>query len=95
MQVHLGSLALGGVLAAGGFLLGSGTLLRPVQAGATTDVNGRIVTSDDSAPGRIYHWETMGSELKSVTVYDCDRDAGTVAVKRIEPRNSGGRGGGR
>lgn len=96
MQIHLSSLALGGVLVAGGFMLGSGALpTRAAQAGATADANGWVVTSDDAVPGRIYVWATSGSDLRSVSIHDCDRAAGTVTSRKIEPAPPAGFGGGR
>jgi hypothetical protein len=87
MNVHLGSLALGGVLVAGGFLLGSQPApMRAAEAGTSVNPNnGEIVTSDDAVPGRIYCWSMMGSLLRSVTVHDCDRVGGTVTSRVITP----------
>ena len=95
MRVHLGSLLLGGLLVAGGFALAQApSWTRPAHAGASTDADGYLVTSDDAAPGRIHVWDLAGSELTSVTVHDCDRAAGTVTSRRIEPAPAAGHGGG-
>jgi hypothetical protein len=96
MRTHLGSLLLGGLLVAGGFALAqTPSWLRPAQAGAAGWTNGYMVTSDDAAPGRIYVWDLAGPELTSVTVHDCDRVAGTVVSRRVEPAPAAGHGGGR
>ena len=96
MRMHLGSLLLGGLLVAGGFALAQApSSLRPAQAGAANHFNGHMITSDDAAPGRIYVWDLVGTELTSVTIHDCDRAAGTVVSRKIEPAAALGVGGGR
>lgn len=96
MRTNLGSLLLGGLLVAGGFFLARGpSWVAPAQAGAAGSTSGHTVTSDDAAPGRIYVWDLAGTELTSVTVHDCDRAAGTVTSRKIEPAPSAGHGGGR
>lgn len=96
MRTNLGPVLLGGLLVAGGFFLARGpSWVAPAQAGVAGSPGGYTVTTDDASPGRIYVWDLSGTELTSVTVHDCDRVAGTVTSRKIEPTPVAGQGGGR
>lgn len=98
MRISLGSLLLGALLVAGGFFLACGpSLVVRAQAGvsSSTDETQWLVTNDDASPGRIYVWQTSGSELLSVTIHDCDRVEGTVTSRRVVPASKAASAGGR
>jgi hypothetical protein len=84
MRIHLGSLLAGGLLVASGFALAqSSSWLSRANAGTAPQTSNQIVTSDDSAPGRIHAWTFNGREIVGVTQH-IDQGDGVVVSRELK-----------